>query len=230
MLHATAETFATLTGTLLLGVLGGLGHCTTMCGGFPLALDRVRPSGPVAASADQVLFHAGRVTTYMGLSLALSGAGQWIAAGSADGPRRAWAFLLGTLLLYLAASLAFPRAGGWLHRGPARRLGRRIGEAFRRLWRGGRIGVFVSGIAWGWLPCVFSGSAVVAASAQPPAAAAATILAFGAGTALPLAGIAVVGRLLDPRRIRWLRFVAAGLLAAYGGRLALTALAPHLLH
>lgn len=200
-----------IVGALAAGMLGGVLHCTFMCGGFVLAVGRTTDP---ADRWNLPLFQAGRITTYawLALMLALLGSGaDWLAPAAG---RRVWSVLLGVTMLGLAAMVARPgraRAGRL-----ATAASRRIGAAMRAARRLGRVGLFAAGLAWGLLPCAFSWAAIVAAAGTGPLQAPGTAAAFGLGTAIPLAALVRLDRRLLQRVAPWSRLLVAALLTAWG--------------
>ena len=196
---------ALLGGMLVLGVASGV-HCVGMCGGIVTAFSTVR-FNPRPEWKRQILFNAGRISTY-----AVAGA----AAGTA-----------GLLLplqnsLYLFANVVLILVG--LHLagfGALLRLERLGGPLWRRLQplaarASAKGNPYFAGLLWGWLPCglVYAALAVAVTSGSSSKGAAA-MLAFGLGT-LPwlLAAGAAAAQLR-----RWMGFPAVRL-AVGGGVMA----------
>jgi sulfite exporter TauE/SafE len=145
------------------GLLGGLGHCTAMCGpvvaAFSLCLGEKRQSG------HHLLYNLGRITTYSLIGGAAGLAGSFLGIAAGLGPFQK-AVTFGTGLLVVLMGLAL---GGWLPRflpfpaadGTPRLLGR-----FARLAReSGGPGVFFPlGLLLGFLPCGLVYAALLAAA------------------------------------------------------------------
>jgi hypothetical protein len=205
-LHHVATGDAIALALFLTGLVGGVGHCTTMCGPFVLA--QIRPEAPgsvLQRLAGWLLlpYQLGRATTYAGLG-ALAGAfGGQIVSFSGYQSVLDGLLLLGAAL-FLAQALRIGtsgkiagRFGAWLGRLAAPLLDKPTGL------RG-----YGLGIALGFLPCGFLYAAIAAAAATGSAQAAALAMAaFAAGTSASLVAVAVAGRALA---LRW-RPIAARL-------------------
>lgn len=192
----------------VVGLLGSL-HCLGMCGMLVLACSLPRPGLPTDGRRErggtgqvrsalllQVLFHSGRLTTYV-----VAGA---IAAGSlsAFGLSRTFqdayapaAIACGALLLVFALAMAglFP-IPDLTDRIVARPLGAILSRAPTLIQSPRPMARFILGLLTGLLPCCLSWAMVAtAASTQAPLKAAWTMLCFGLGTVPALAGAALFG-------------------------------------
>ncbi len=188
-----------LLGFLVLGLLGGFGHCVGMCSPFVLFVSRryaPPPAGRTAAFIAQLWYTAGRIATYAVLG-ALAGAlgGVVQMAGALAGVQRAASIVAGGILLVWAVAALSDlvpglEAGGSLFARVAGRLrGRAPGHPFL-------IGLFL-----GLLPCGLLYAAVIAAVARGGALEGAIALAlFGAGTAPALLGVSLADALLARNR------------------------------
>jgi len=189
-----------LLGFLVLGFLGGFGHCVGMCTPFVLLVSR-RFSAPDAGRATalgaQLWYTAGRVLTYAVLGgLAGLVGGVVELAGSLLGLQRAASVLAGAVLvleavLGLAGSgpLASTQGGRFFAR-VSTALGRRIPSH-----------PFGLGLLLGLLPCGLLYSALIAAvSRGGPLGGALALLVFGLGTAPALLGVSLADDLLARRR------------------------------
>lgn len=191
-----------LVGLFAAGAAGSVVHCGPMCGGFILGrvsermvrlpIERLCESQRIGNGL-LLPYHLGRLTTYAGLGA--------LAAGSAAVVgQRPWfrdfsaALLAVAALLFLAqAARRFLPAMGVIDRAP-RFWGKRIAAVTRRIPRGSLFGEYVLGGALGFLPCGFLYAAMAAAaSSARPAMGAASMLAFGLGTAPILMMIGVAG-------------------------------------
>jgi sulfite exporter TauE/SafE len=198
-----------LLGSLLLaGLVGGVSHCTPMCGPFVLSqvasrleetpVERMREWHRLSGAA-LLPYHLGRATTYAGLGGAAAGLAGTIAA---RGPLH---WLSAALMLAAAlfmVGLALPsvkrfsagrgETGGWnrvLERLARPLFGRPTG------WRG-----FALGVLLGFLPCGLLYAALAAAAASgDPLAGAAGMLAFAAGTWPSLFAVGLLGHLAGQR-------------------------------
>jgi sulfite exporter TauE/SafE len=196
---------ALLGGMLALGLASGV-HCVGMCGGIVTAFSTIR-FNPRPQWRRQVLFNAGRISTY-----ALAGA----AAGSAG-----WLLSLQNSL-YLFANVVLILVG--LHLagfGALLRLERLGGPLWRRLQplaarASAKGNPYFAGLLWGWLPCGLVYAALaIAVSGGDAFSGSAAMFAFGLGT-LPwlLAAGAAAAQLR-----RWMSFPAVRL-AVGGGVMA----------
>jgi sulfite exporter TauE/SafE len=196
---------ALLGGMFALGIASGV-HCVGMCGGIVTAFSTIR-FNPRPEWTRQILFNAGRISTY-----AVAGA----AAGTA-----------GLLLpvqngLYLFANVVLILVG--LHLagfGALLRLERLGGPLWRRLQplaarAAAKGNPYFAGLLWGWLPCGLVYAALaISVSGGNAFSGSAAMLAFGLGT-LPwlLAAGAAAAQLR-----RWMSFPAVRL-AVGGGVMA----------
>ena len=189
-----------LGGLFLVGLVGGLTHCTGMCGPFVLAQTVARLEAIPASAMHEwkrlsgaALFpyHLGRACTYAGLGAAGGAlAGSVVTTGMFH-----W---LPPFLLVLAALLllgaAFPKLFPyrWRQRSEkTKKTGGLISSLFKNPvgWRGWLLGVLL-----GFLPCGFLYGALSAAAASASAATGAMAMAaFTAGTALPLMATGLIG-------------------------------------
>lgn len=178
-----------LTGALVAALLGGP-HCVGMCGPFSTA------AGPA--------WHAGRLTTYVGLGALAGAAGR---ASFLDA--RLTAGLSVVLLVWFAARLA----GFTPHWSPPSFGLPALATAALR--RGGQAGRFAFGVVSGLLPCGLLWSALALAVPAGSALGGAAILAtFWLGTIPALGAAAHALRRLATARPWLRRAVAAGVLAA----------------
>jgi len=188
-----------LAGFLMLGLLGGFGHCVGMCSPFVLFVSRryVPPGGGrTSALAAQGWYTAGRVVTYAVLGAAAGALGGVVElAGGLLGMQRAASIVAGGALVIwalVALSDLVPRldAGG--------NLFARVAGALK-----GRVPghPFATGLVLGLLPCGLLYSALIASTARGGALDGAAALAvFGLGTAPALLGVSVADELLARNR------------------------------
>ncbi len=175
------------------GLLGGFGHCAAMCGplvgSFALASG---PLGPRRSIAGQLLYHAGRVTTYALVGGAMGLTGSFVnVAGRLAGAREVVAVAAGAMMVLLGLGVA--GVSGALRRLEAGASGRVAARA-RWLLAGGGVGrLYPVGLALGLLPCGLSWTLFLGAAATGSLPHGFVLaLAFGAGTvpALLLVGAA----------------------------------------
>ncbi|QET01316.1 sulfite exporter TauE/SafE family protein [Cupriavidus pauculus] len=201
--------FEVLFSVFLLALLGGI-HCAAMCGGIAIA---VSPEAKAAGSPvpliarqrmhawrrawwrDTLAMHAGRVSTYMMLGAAMGaiGALAWMHDVL---PLQRSLFALGSAML-IVAGVWLMRGGAvrmaWLERVMARVAGAMhttgamgaTGARVHAMW--GRLGPvprrYVTGLAWGLVPCgMVYGALGLALLAGNAASGALVMGAFGLGT------------------------------------------------
>jgi len=215
---------------LLAGLLAGLfgsPHCVAMCGGIMAVLH-----GQVPRGRDRLAlgFHAGRLTSYLILGLALTALGmlpERLLPGHAAPVMR---LALGALLVLLAAYIALPGRIRDVFGELARPLTSRVMPLFNHLLPADRWNRAIGlGLLWGLLPCgLLYGILAAAWLLADPAATIAMVLGFGLGTLPLLAGGGLaIARLRSRIRAPWLRLPAAAMLAITG---TLVALGPWLAH
>lgn len=204
-----------------LGLATGV-HCLGMCGGIVAAfgtrrVEILHDARPRAAWPRQLVFNAGRISSYAAAGAAAGLLGTLFAAQ----------FALPQLVLYVLANivlvlvgLQLAGAGSLLARAESigAPLWRRIAPLATRLMSGQTLPrAYVAGALWGWLPCGFVyGALATSMLAGSPAGGAITMAAFGLGT-LPWLLAAGVGaaklRTLFARQ-RWRTAVGLAILGA----------------
>jgi uncharacterized protein len=173
-------------GLITLAGIAASWHCAAMCGGFACALSPGQRGG--AAARRQLLYNAGRVTTYCFLG-ALAGAltaGICKASPGAlplEGAQRVLAVVSGLLILLIGAQFLglVPRAA----RAPMVGFGAQaLANALRSLQRApGLAAPLAFGVANGFLPCpLVYGVLAQAAASGDAAGGMAVMAAFGLGT------------------------------------------------
>jgi hypothetical protein len=188
-----------LLGFLMLGLLGGFGHCVGMCSPFVLFVSRtyaVSASARRGAFAAQLWYNAGRIVTYTLLGALAGGLGSVVElAGALVGVQRAAAAIAGAVLVVWALTALSDAAPGFQAGG---RLFPRIASRLKGHVPGHP---FPMGLFLGLLPCGLLYSAVIAAVALGgPLEGAAALALFGIGTAPSLVGVSLVDELLARRR------------------------------
>lgn len=192
------------------GLLGGVTHCTGMCGPFVLSQVTARQRAVPAqrmrdfhrlTGAMLLPYHLGRATTYM----ALGAVAALLAGGLVDLAGLRWlsaALLLAAALFFLICALE--RLGIRL---PFRRSGseswwsRHVGRLARPLFDGptGLRG-YALGVVLGFIPCgLLYGALTAAAASGDPVAGAMAMGAFAAGTMPALVGVGALGSLAARR-------------------------------
>lgn len=169
-------------GMLIAGFLGGLGHCSLMCG--PFALAQVAESFAAGATnrwwtATLAPYQVGRLLTYSALGAVAGGFGAtatWLTEVR---------WLPAAALMLAASAFAFQSLGRMrfgLDFGLTKRLGR------------GRFPGFARGLALGFLPCGLIYAALIAATGAGGALPGALVLAaFGLGTVPALVAVGWLG-------------------------------------
>jgi sulfite exporter TauE/SafE len=175
----------TLGAALLLG-LAASGHCVVMCGGISAALGIATARRPDGRLKRHLLlgYQLGRISSYALAGLLFGGVfGGLIALLDVDAVRASLRALSAVALL-LGALVAFGRVRdpGF---GIGRHLGPRLAPLGRRLLPVRHLpAAFGFGMVWGWMPCGFVYTVLLIAALQADAlGAAATMAAFGLGTA-----------------------------------------------
>jgi len=183
----------TLGAALLLGFAAS-GHCIAMCGGISAALGLAtgkRADGRSRATL-VVAYQVGRTLSYAIAGALVGGAlgfiVDWLDYDAVRESLRA----MSALALVVAALVAF----GAL-RDPGSRIGRLVWPKLAPL--GKRLLPVTSparalgfGMVWGWMPCGFAYTVIVIAALEHDALrAAATMLAFGVGTAPAMIAVAL---------------------------------------
>lgn len=167
---------------LLLGLLSSV-HCGAMCGGIVGAFSVIHPKDVLLKR--QILFNAGRISTYAALG-ALAGALGSLGALASDAISfQTTIFVLANVTLVLIG-IHLVGFGGPLATLEAlgARLWRRVQPLASRLLPGGTLArAYAAGLAWGLLPCgLVYGALAVSVFAGGAAEGALGMAAFGAGT------------------------------------------------
>lgn len=221
---------AALLSVFLIALLGGV-HCLAMCSGIALAAERGTVAVRVVSRRrlwfEQVVMHAGRLTTYALLGAIMGAMGatfwrqQWL-------PIQRGLFAFASVLLLAYGILLLVRSAGdaWRSVWLERLLGRVAGGLSRgAATLGGTLQRqppflrrYITGMAWGLVPCgMVYGALAVALLAGNAASGAVVMLAFGAGTLpnlLMMSGFA--GWLRGLSRRRWVRGAAGIAIAGFG--------------
>jgi hypothetical protein len=170
-----------MTASLLLGLLGSLGHCVGMCSVIVILFER-QPIFRTAPSGQNklawILAHAGRITTYTLLGLIFGAFGQTL-----------WAFgNLQAALSIFFAMIAFYMASAFIGLTPSPEilltgLIQRWGRAIRAFKSASLFTAYLLGLLWGLLPCGLVLTALVTAIASANALQGAlNMLVFGIAT------------------------------------------------
>ncbi len=183
------------------GLLGGFGHCAGMCGPIVASVGLVASPrlGQRRALLGQVLYNAGRITTYASLGAVMGLTGSFVnVAGRLAGVQRAVEVAVGLLMLLLGLG-----AAGALR--PLARLERwasaRVLQSTGAVLSGGGAGRFYAlGLLLGLLPCGLSWTVLLGAagtSSLPDGLLLA--LAFGLGTVPALLVVGGASTVLSAR-------------------------------
>lgn len=175
----------TVAAAWLLG-LAASGHCAVMCGGISSALGMATARGKNGRPRAMLIagYQVGRMLSYALAGLVLGGAlGTIVGAIDLDVVRRALR-VLSAIALGGAALVAFGRLPGF-GGGLGRHVWPRLAPLGRRLLPVTSLPRALGfGMVWGWMPCGFAYTVLAIATLQLDAwRAAATMLAFGFGTA-----------------------------------------------
>lgn len=182
----------TLGAALLLGVAAS-GHRLVMCGGISAALGIATSKQADGRPRPTLLvgYQLGRIASYALAGLLFDGAlVALVALLDIDAVRRGLR-LMSAAALALAALVAFGRL-----RDPGFGFGRRLWPKLAPLGRkllpvNNLPRAFAFGVVWGWMPCGFVYTVLLIATLQLNApSAAATMAAFGIGTAPAVLGVA----------------------------------------
>ena len=131
--------------SLLLGLLGSLGHCVGMCSAVVILFDRQ----PVFKNKFAwILAHAGRITTYSFLGLLFGAFGQ--AIWSLDKLQASLSILFAIVALYMASAFIGLTPSPELLLSS---LTQRWGRAIRAFKTASLPTSYLLGLLWGLLPC-----------------------------------------------------------------------------
>lgn len=204
----------------VLGIVSSL-HCVQMCGpivlSYSIALSELTKNGSRTSSLvkNHLAYNAGRILTYAALGAVAGVAGGTLGLlGRVAGFSHVIAFVSGGLMILVGVSLLGIIPSGVLanklFRIPSSFL-RRIGRLLSAAGAGNR---FLLGLALGFLPCGLIYAALLKAMATGSAyAGAATMLAFGLGTAFALFALGIFSSAIRIRLNRWgSQLAAAGVL------------------
>jgi sulfite exporter TauE/SafE len=195
----------------LAGLASGL-HCAGMCGGIAAGFTLVHRQ---EAWRRQLLFNAGRITSYAAAGAAAGALGSAGAYAAAVLPAQTVLYLFSSTFVVLAGMHlwgALPVSG-------LEKLGLPLWRRLQPLASGLlRRGSYAAGLAWGWLPCGLAYGALLAAMfAGGAVEGALAMAAFGAGTLpwLLVAGVAAA-RLRQWRGVQLARRAVGVLLIGFG--------------
>ncbi len=207
-----------MTGYLWVGFAGGaaaFAHCLGMCGGFALHL--AQPAGRGRLMARQLLWHAGKTTTYMFLGAMAGWAGAWAVHASFLPRLQDWlAYAAGGVMILMGLALIglLPKRARAADDG-----GEPLGASlFRQFFReptpGGALAL---GLATGLLPCpIVLAFLALSVQSASPLQGIALMGAMGAGTVWSLLLLGLTGHKLTQPLRRWGTTVAGVVLILLG--------------
>ncbi len=198
--------------SLLLGLLGSLGHCVGMCSAVVILFDRQ----PVFQNRFAwVLAHAGRVTTYTVLGLVFGGFGQTLR--TFDDLQAGLSILFAVTAFYLASAfIGLTPSPELLFSSLTQRWGRAI-RAFKSATLPAS---YLLGALWGLLPCGLVLTALVTAIASESAVnGALNMFVFGIATIPSLFAVKWLANRAGMRT--WSRGLAALVMMFFGFQFAM---------
>ncbi len=208
----------------VLGAVGS-GHCVGMCGPLVLTIGRIQARSSHRGQARYaLLYHAGRVLTYLALAVPAGLLGQALVL---HGCGRALAIVAGLLLLASALGGFGARLPGWLGSMGSAAATRACAAA--NSWRGAHpvAGPVAAGAAHGLVPCGLVYAAVTAAAAMGSATDALVLMiGFGLGTAPALVALSFSATWLPVGLRLRLRLLTPVVLALTAALLLVRGLAP----
>ncbi len=208
----------TIGATFMLGLLAS-GHCLVMCGGISSALGMATQKTADGRSRPVLLvgYQLGRILSYTVAGLLLGGAlGSLIGILNIDSVRTGLR-IASALVMLLVALIVYGRV-----RDPIVGIGRLVWPKLAPLGRKllpvtSLPRAIAFGMIWGWMPCGMVYSVLLLATLQlHPLSAAATMAAFGLGTAPAMLGVAFGAQRVTARftLARTGRRIACGILLA----------------
>lgn len=166
---------------VFVGGLLGSSHCIGMCGGFAIGIGAsAEKIGP--ATVRQLIYSAGRMLTYCFLGAVGGFAGLYLQRFRTPllTVQQVFSVVAGVLMVIVALSILIPRRATAANASGGCVTASLLGP-FMRL--PGHVGVFLAGIATGFLPCgLVYGFLAQAAATSSIHYGALTMLAFGLGT------------------------------------------------
>ncbi len=215
-LHEISLTQGLMLGLFTAGLVGGATHCAAMCGPFVMA-----QSGDLRKMRDAALlpYHLGRITTYIGMAIALSSI---LNLAFLFLPIRSFiiAPILATagMIFLISAFPALGRIAPWLGNIRISLPYRLIERGFQSLNREASAPKrYAMGVLLGFMPCGLIVSALMAAATAPSAWQAGLAMgAFGLGTIPALIGAAMGGNALKARYPIAMKTVTQGMMVWSG--------------
>ncbi|HZQ73834.1 MAG TPA: sulfite exporter TauE/SafE family protein [Burkholderiales bacterium] len=170
----------------LLGAASGM-HCVGMCGGIVTAFSAQRIAFGSASKEwpRQLLFNAGRITSYSAMGAAAGALGSGLLASEILAAQTVLLVAANIVLILVGLQLAGRGAALARLESLGAPLWRRLQPAAARLLGAHALPqVYAAGVLWGWLPCglVYGALALAAAGSSSAPEGAGAMLAYGAGT------------------------------------------------
>lgn len=208
----------------MVGGAAAFAHCLGMCG--PFALHLARGQTRRAVLGNQLLWHLGRITTYVFLGALAGLAGQTaLRAGAWPWVQKTLAWGAGGVMVVMGLALMGVRPWAWgrERKNAPRQAGDEAGGGIltglfgQLLGRPGPAGAMTLGLATGLLPCpiVLAGLAL-AVQGGSAAMGMAVMAAMGAGTAWSLLALGLTGSALKLQARRWGALVAGVVVVLMG--------------
>lgn len=198
--------------SLLLGLLGSLGHCVGMCSTVVILFDR---QSIFQNKFAWLLAHAGRITSYAMLGLLFGAFGESLR--SFDQLQGALSILFALIAFYMASAFIGLTPSPELLLAP---LTRRWGRAVRAFQSASLPTACLLGFLWGFLPCGLVLAALVTALASKSAIYGAVhMLIFGAATVPSLLAVKWLADKSNPRA--WSRGLASLVMMLFGFQFAM---------
>ncbi len=206
---------------LTTGLLGGLGHCTGMCGPLVAAytfhgVPSERHQSTISNRLlPHLLYNTGRITTYMFIGAIMGLTGSFInTAGSISGFQNAVAIIAGGLMILMGAGISGLAGGAaWLerHNNLILMIAKKILHT-ESLWR-----YYPLGALFGFLPCGLSYTVFMAAAGAGSLLSGVFItFFFGIGTLPSLLLFGVITGYMS-NRLRGRVYKAAGVVIMFMG-------------
>ncbi len=197
-----------------LGVVSSL-HCAQMCGPIVLSYSM----GGRGTAASHLCYNGGRLTTYALLGAVAGAAGQAMGlVGRLAGMQQTAAIVSGVLMIiagiFMTGSVPTQRLVQLDRTGISKLFSRTIG---RLMLAPGALSKLWLGLAMGFLPCGLLYAALLkAASTGSAVSGAASMVAFGAGTAGALLGLGLFSSVVGFRLGRWSNAIASASVVLMG--------------
>jgi uncharacterized protein len=196
----------------LAGGAAAFAHCLGMCGGFALHL--ARGEGRWRVLARQLLWHAGKTTTYVFLG-AIAGFVGIVAVGRLPWIENILAYVAGAVMIVMGLALVgLVPIGRWRGAGEGGLFESLFG---RFISRPTPAAALVLGLATGFLPCpIVLGFLALSVQSGSVLVGMATMAAMGLGTVWSLLLLGMTGQMVTARLRRWGPAVGGAVLVVLG--------------